>query len=329
MTDWSSAFRDRHAVVLGASGFIGQWTVRVLLDRGATVTAVGRDRAAVQRALGATAARVNVLERDVIASGVRAWLPALAPDIVFNLIGYGVDRTERDRALAERLNHELVAELMETVESLGSPAWPFMRLVHTGSALEYGSTGGILREDSPSAVTTVYGETKLAGTNALVQRARANATPALVARLFTVYGPGEHSGRLLPTVLSARQSETPVPLSDGFQQRDFAYVEDVAEGLLRLAVSGAAPGTVVNLASGVMQTVRHFVRTAATVCGIPVDRLQFGVVPRREEEMRQTAVSVDRLVSLTAWRPSEDIARGVRCALARLDADSRLDSPTS
>ncbi len=317
MSDWRDAFRGCRAVVLGASGFIGRWTVRALVDCGARVVAVGRDRAAVAQALGEARTSADVVTHDMATVHPRRWLAALEPDVVFNLIGYGVDRTERDPALARQLNHVLAAELAEAVASLGPSAWPHVRLVHTGSALEYGSTGGILREDSPSVVTSQYGETKLAGTHAIVEHSRVMGSRSVIARLFTVYGPGEHSGRLLPSILAAKASDTPVPLSDGLQQRDFTYVEDVAEGLLRLAVSPATPGTIVNLASGVMQSVRDFVITAAAVCEIPLEKLQFGVLPRREEEMRQSGVSVDRLLSLTGWRPSEDIARGVARALAR------------
>jgi nucleoside-diphosphate-sugar epimerase len=317
VSDWRDAFSGCRAVVLGASGFIGRWTVRALVDGGAHVTAVGRDGAAIAQALGEAGTRADIVTHDMTTSHPRSWLATLQPDIVFNLVGYGVDRTERDAALAWRLNHELVVQLADAVASLGASDWPHARLVHTGSALEYGTTEGVLREDSPTAVTTLYGETKLAGTDAIMQSARATGIRALVARLFTVYGPGEHAGRLLPSVLAAKTSGASVPLSDGKQQRDFTYVEDVTEGLLRLAVSPVSPGMIVNLGSGVMQTVRDFVIAAAAVCGIPLEKLQFGVLPRREEEMRQSGVSVDRLLSLTGWRPSEDIARGVTRALAR------------
>lgn len=318
MSGWRRSYAGRRAVVLGASGFIGRWTARLLHDCGAHVVAVGRDGAAVEHALGGARSGIEVVVQDFVGTDPQSWLGDLEPDVVFNLVGYGVDRTERDAALSRRLNHEFVAQLTHAVAALGNAHWPHVRLVHTGSALEYGSTGGVLREDSPTAASTEYGKTKLAGSMALVQTARATGCRALVARLFTVYGPGEHAGRLLPSVLSALGSSGPVPMSDGLQQRDFAYVEDVAEGMVRLTVSNAEPGAIVNLASGVMQTVRHFVAAAAAVCGISRDRFNFGAIPRREEEMRQTGVSVERLTSLAGWRPSEDIASGVRRTLARL-----------
>lgn len=309
-------------MVLGASGFIGRWVVRTLVERRAYVIAVGRDADAVRVAVGAKSSPQQLEVYDFARPLASGWLSALNPDVVFNLAGYGVDRSERDVALARRLNRDLVAELSDAVASLGESEWRHVRLVHVGSALEYGTTGGVLHEESPTAATTLYGETKLAGTTALVERARASQTRAIVARLFTVYGAGEHAGRLLPTILGAAARGADVPLSDGLQRRDFAYVEDVAEGLLRLAVSSAQPGEVVNLASGVMQPVRKFVEAAAAVAGVPRERLHFGAVPTRPEEMAHTGVSVERLEELTGWRPSHDLQSGIRRTLMRLSTEA-------
>ena len=322
MKSWAAAYAGRRAVVLGASGFIGRWVARALAERDAHVIAVGRDADSVRSAVGARNAPDQVEAYDFERPLASGWLSALSPDVVFNLAGYGVDRSERDETLARRLNRDLVAELCDAVTSLGASDWPHARLVHAGSALEYGTTGGMLHEGSPTAATTLYGETKLAGTTALVERAHASRTRAIVARLFTVYGAGEHAGRLLPTILGAATSGAVVPLSDGMQRRDFAYVEDVAEGLLRLAVSTAEPGEVVNLATGVMQPVRKFVEAAAAVAGVPRERLHFGSVPTRPEEMSHTGVSVERLDELAEWRPSPDLQSGIRRTLMRLSSEA-------
>ncbi len=323
MSSWAAAYAGRRVVVLGASGFIGRWVARALAERGAHVIAVGREADGVRHAVGAKSAPHQIEVYDFERPLASGWLSALRPDVVFNLAGYGVDRSERDAALARRLNRDLVAELSDAIVSLGVSDWPHARLVHAGSALEYGATGGVLHEGSPTAATMLYGETKLAGTTALVERARASRTRAIVGRLFTVYGAGEHAGRLLPTILGAAASGADVPLSDGLQRRDFAYVEDVAEGLLRLALSSAEPGEIVNLATGVMQPVRKFVEVAAAVAGVPRERLHFGAVPTRPEEMSHTGVSVERLEELTGWRPPADLQAGVRRTLMRLGEEPR------
>lgn len=323
MTQAPSPFRYTRALVLGANGFVGHWVARALRAQGAHLmcavrTIEGAERLA-RHQLGAVVVRRDLGDLDALAS----WIPALRPSVIFNLAGYGVDRGERDEALGDLMNHRLVEALGHVVAAMPRDEWNGARLVHVGSALEYGTTGGVLHESSACAPNTAYGRSKLAGTLALQRTAVEHGVEVCTARLFTVFGPGEHAGRLLPTLLAAAESGVPVALSAGTQRRDFAYVEDVAEGLLRLAVSDVQPGEIVNLATGAMHSVRDFAETAAGVIGIPSERLQFGAVPTREEEMSHEGVSVNRLRELTRWLPDDDIAGGVARTVARL-TESRM-----
>jgi nucleoside-diphosphate-sugar epimerase len=136
-----------------------------------------------------------------------------------------------------------------------------------------------------------------------------------VARLFTVYGPGEHRGRLLPSLVHGARTGSVVELTTGVQQRDFTYVEDAVQGLLRLAISPVRAGQIVNVATGSLATVREFAFAAAEELGMPRERLCFGTRPTREDEMRHDPVRIDRLRALTGWTPPGDIAVGIRRAL--------------
>ena len=163
------------------------------------------------------------------------------PAIVFNLAGYGVDPAEeRDDALSQRLNADLPGELCRALAG-GRPA---RRLVHVGSGIEYGSAGGDLDEETPARPATLYARSKMAGTREVTSLCPALGVHGLTARPFMVYGPGEQDGRLLPSLVraAAAGSGDVLDLTAGDQRRDFTYVEDVAEGLLRLGLSGAPRG---------------------------------------------------------------------------------------
>ncbi len=312
-----ASYRGATALVLGASGFIGRWVARRLSRAGARVVSAVRDTAAmqtvaVQYGITGEIARVDLAEPGSVA----ALFAEHRPSVTFNLAGYGIDRSERDDALAQRINAELVGELALLATAPANKPWLGIRLVHTGSALEYGTIGGHLPEDAAPHPTTLYGQTKLEGTQRLVDAALPNT---VTARLFTVYGPGEHAGRLLPTLLDARSAGEPVPLSAGTQRRDFTYVEDVADGLLALGLRSSIPGGIVNLATGKLYSVREFSETAARVLSIPAERLHFGAVPQRADETPHDTVSVDRLRQSIAWVPSIDVAEGVRRAARFLD----------
>lgn len=312
-----SSYVGVKALVLGASGFIGRWVARSLSGAGAHVISAVRDADgmhAIARQYGISGDIVAVDLTD--SNAIESLFASRRPSITFNLAGYGVDRSERDDALARRINTDLVGAVVRLSERYADHAWRGLRLVHTGSALEYGEIGGHLPEDAAPNPNTLYGQTKLAGTRLLVE---ARLPQAVAARLFTIYGPGEHTGRLLPTLLDARRSGEPVPLSAGTQRRDFTYVADVAEGLLALGLQSSVPGGVVNLATGKLYSVREFAETAARVLAIPAERLHFGAVAQRSDEMPHDTVSVDRLRQSIAWVPTTDVADGVRRAAHFLD----------
>jgi nucleoside-diphosphate-sugar epimerase len=185
-------------------------------------------------------------------------------------------------------------------------------LIHLGSALEYGTIDGDLRETSNCTPTTLYGVTKLHGTRRLYQIAMQGNLRAMTARLFTVYGPGEHPSRLLPTLLRARDATEPLDFTSGTQQRDFTYVEDAARALLMLARSDFGPGEIVNVATGRLLSVRAFIEAAIEVLSLPRDRIRLGALPPRAEEMRHAPVSIERMRSLISWVPASTLTAGIR-----------------
>ena len=90
----------------------------------------------------------------------------------------------------------------------------------------------------------------------------------------------------------------------------------MAEGLSRLGGCEADPGEIINLATGELFSVRHFVEVAAEVMGIDYTRLNFGAIATRSEEMRHDPVRVIRLRERLAWTPTSDLADGIRRACA-------------
>lgn len=311
----AESYRGVRAMVLGASGFIGRWVARSLCDRGAIVHAVVRDRTTAARVFAEHGIAAEVLEADLRhLSTFEAMLKGVAPAIVFNLAGYGVDRTEQDEGAHQALNTQLVLAVSEALRQVRADGWAGQRLIHAGSAQEYGRTTGPVHETTVPQPQTVYGRSKLAATEHLQHCGSTTGLRAVTARLFTVYGPGEHDGRLLPALIAGARSGRPVELTAGEQRRDFTYVEDVAEGLLRLGVSGAPPGAAINLATGRLTSVRAFAEMAAAILGIVPSGLNFGAAALRADEMFHGPVAIDRLRELTAWTPPADLSLGIRRA---------------
>lgn len=311
-----NAYADVHALVLGATGFIGRWVAVALSRAGAQVTCAVRDRAAMERIAQRHDMHVSIVSVNLAdPHSVAALFNARIATVTFNLAGYGIDRAEQDERVAQRINADLVNELVSHCRAAPAPpSWRGHRLVHVGSALEYGPIGGSLPESGEARPNTLYGRTKLAGT--LHTRGKPGA---MTARVFTAYGAGEHEGRLLPSLLSARTSDGPILLSAGTQSRDFTYVEDIADGLLRLGAAPDLSAAPVNLATGVLTTVRQFAETAATVAGLAADRLHFGARAGYADETPHGAVTTARLRAAVGWVPTTGIADGIARSIAQMD----------
>jgi nucleoside-diphosphate-sugar epimerase len=309
-------YAGRHAAVIGATGFIGRWVVRALLDRDAIVHAIVRDDATAQRARGFLPEGVRIASCDATdRHALGAVLHDVRPAITFNLAGYGVAADERDEATAMRVNVRLVEAVCAAIAAVRDQSWTGQAIVHTGSSAEYAQTDEPLTEASAEAPRTLYGKTKLAGTRALGACCRESGIRGVTARLFMVYGAGEHAHRLFPSLIRAAREGAPIALSEGRQRLDFTYVGDVAEGLLRLGVAAAEPGEVVNLATGRLTAVRTFVEAASEILGLSHDQLRIGSIDPRADDVRYGPVRTERLHQLTDWVPDTTIADGIRRTL--------------
>lgn len=314
--DYRQRYAGIRAIVLGGTGFIGRWVARELYYSGAELCLPVRDRVAADRILAADNINGDIYEVDFRdAEALGSIYKEFRPAVTFNLAGYGVDRSEQNEELAYQINAGLIETVCDAICEVRDSEWTGQNIVNVGTAMEYGLANGNLAEDSETKPTTLYGKSKLAGTIALAERCGAGAVKGLTARLFSVYGPGESPKRLLPFLIRAAREETAIPLTAGSHLRDFVYVQDVAESLLRLGLTTSG-GNVVNVATGELSSVKSFVETAAGILGISPERLVFGALPTREEEMEHEPVTNRRLVELTGSAPGTTIPVGIRKSLA-------------
>ena len=307
------AYRGITVLVLGASGFIGRWVARELCKQGADLHLVVRDEKIIRKMFAAYEICGEVLEVDLQERGSSLdLLGKVRPSITFNLAGYGVDPSERDEKINYQINSDLPKSICSAIAEKTDAQWVGQDLIHVGSALEYGTAKGDLSEKSVPNPTTLYGQSKLSGTRQLAQCCEEKGIKGVTARLFTVFGPGEHDGRLLPALLETANTQNTLALTSGVQERDFTYVKDVAEGLLRLGLTtDAKPGEIVNLATGRLTSVQSFAEKAAGILDIPKDKLDFGGKPTRAEEMKHSPVSIERLRELTSWTPETTLEEGI------------------
>ena len=186
---------------------------------------------------------------------------------------------------------------------------PESRLIYTGTAAVYGE-GTDLREDRPMSPTTIVGATKGAATMLMQTYSRVHGVNSVELRLFAPYGPWEHSRRLIPHVVLSALDRQDIPITEGIQQRDFVFIDDVVEALVLASNTNLTPGTVINIGSGVGTPVKDAAEMVLGLMGHPV-KLLVGAVPTRPDEIMEMSADISTAHERLGWEPTVPMGVGL------------------
>ena len=292
-------------LVTGGTGFVGVPTVRRLVERGDQVQVVGRRDPGPSRVPGAAYHEVDLLEEPEAAAAV---VDRVRPEQLVHLAW-----TTTPGAYWGSLDNlpwvRATLALYEAFVAAGG-----RRAVVAGTCAEYDWSVELLSEaTTPLRPQSLYGTAKHAAHELLEAAAAETGVSVAWARLFSIYGPGEQDGRLVPSVLTALRAGDPALVSEGTQVRDFLHVDDAARALLAL-LDGPAIGAV-NVASGVGVPVKEVVATLADLEG-RADLVRYGVRPAPVAEPARLVADVGRLRDEVGFRPRFDLAAGLRDTVA-------------
>jgi nucleoside-diphosphate-sugar epimerase len=144
------------------------------------------------------------------------------------------------------------------------------------------------------------------------------SVPVVRARFFNVYGPGEVPGQyrnVIPNFIYRAMRHEPLTVTGtGEETRDFTFVEDVVDGLLRLGARPEAVGEAVNLASGRETTVNYLAEYINGAIGNPAG-VQY--TSRRDwDQIVRRRASVDKARSLVGYEPKVAMSDGLDRTIA-------------
>ncbi len=290
-------------LIIGASSFLGGHLRREAANAGHTVLTAGRS------ALPGRHLRLDLVADPV--AQVASLVASAAPEVVVNCAGATSGSADALAAANITAVHTLVTALLQS----RVPA----RLVHVGSAAEYGAAedGVPVTETAAPRPAGLYGVTKLGGTR-LVELARTAGLDAVVLRVFNVVGAGApedslpgHAAAQLRRLLAAANGAS-LRLGPLHSVRDFVDARDVADAVLAAAAAPSLPHAIVNVGSGTGVPARALVQELLAVsgCDIPVREDASGSARTAGLDWQQADIT--RAAEDLGWRPSRDLAAAVR-----------------
>src|SRR3954468_12431141 len=220
-------------LVTGGAGFIGSHLTEELVRRGHKVRVVDSLITGQRRNLDHIPG-VEFMEGDLADMTVASRAVAGMNYVLHQAAIPSVPRSVKDPITSNRANVEATLNVLVAARDAG-----VKRLVFAGSSSEYGDTPTLpKREDMPSSPLSPYALQKVVGTTYCQMFYRLYGFDAVSIRYFNVFGPRQdpsspYSGVISVFATALSEGRRPTIYGDGEQTRDFTYVDNVVDGVLR------------------------------------------------------------------------------------------------
>ena len=313
--DYKDYYRGKKVLVTGGAGAIGSNLTRTLADLGASVIVLDDLSAAedwnVPSSANVLFAKGSILDEVVLK---RAFFER--PQVVFHLAAFFANQNSVDHP-----EQDLMVNGMGSLRLLEYSALSRTdRFVYASSGCSiYGSEAPLpLKEEFMSMhLSTPYQITKMLGELYCNFFLHHYGMPVVKARFFNSYGPGEIPGQyrnVIPNFIFWALNGLPLPITgSGEETRDFTYVADIVDGLLRAGYFETAIGQEFNLASG---RETRIVELAHMVNQLTDNQAGIQFAQRRKwDTKKRLLASVDRAGELIGYKPETLFEVGLKNTL--------------
>ncbi|HUL72330.1 MAG TPA: SDR family oxidoreductase [Vicinamibacterales bacterium] len=296
-------------LVTGGAGFIGSHLVEELLRRGQTVR-IADNFSTGKRENLPPAGKCDLIEGDLAEPGVAEKAVAGCDFVLHQAAIPSVPRSVKDPVTSNRANVDATLRVLLAARDAN-----VKRLVFAGSSSVYGDTAVLpKREDMRTNPLSPYALQKLIGEEYCKLFTKLYGLETVTTRYFNVFGPRQDPGSPYSGVISLFidalvAGRAPTIHGDGKQTRDFTYVADVVNGVLRCCDAPGVAGEVINVAAGGRVSLLELVRSLQAITQTSVEPT-FG--PSREGDVRDSQADIIKARKLLGFEPAIPFDEGLR-----------------
>ena len=296
-------------LVTGGAGFIGSHLAEELIRRGDHVRVVdnlvtGR-RSNLDHLQG-----IEFLEGDLADLGV-AQRAVDGCDVVLHQAAIpSVPRSVKDPITSNRANVDGTLNVLVAARDAG-----VKRLVFAGSSSAYGNTPTLPKhEEMPNRPLSPYALQKVIGEEYLKMFTSLYGLETVTIRYFNVFGPRQdpsspYSGVISVFATALLENRSPTIFGDGEQTRDFTYVANVVDGVLRACEAPGASGEVINVATGGRISLNQLFQTMRKMIGASVEPKY---AEPRAGDVRDSQADITKATRLLGYTPTVSFEDGLQ-----------------
>ncbi len=308
-------------LVTGAAGFIGMHLAERLLAVGEAVVGVDNFNDYYSPALKVARSarlegnsRFRMVRMDIAdASRLQSLVQELGADRVVHLAAQAGVRYSIDQPFAyEHSNLKGHLSVLEACRRAGG----VRHLVYASSSSVYGDrpagSRGFSEEDPVDHPVSLYAATKRAGELMSATYSHLYRLPLTGLRFFTAYGPWGRPDMAYYSFTERLLAGAPIEVfGEGRMARDFTYIDDIVEGIVRVLELPPANGghRILNLGGSRPHGLLEMIRLLEAAVGIEARKV---MLPMQPGDVTSTYADISKLQALTGYEPQTTLAEGLR-----------------
>ena len=287
-------------LVTGGAGFIGSHLAEELVRRGDTVRVVD-SLITGKRQNVAHLPQVEFIEGDLADLAVARRAVAGVDFVLHQAAIPSVPRSVQDPITSNRANIDASLNVLVAARDAG-----VRRVVYAGSSSAYGNQPTLPKvETMPTAPLSPYALQKLVAEQYCQMFTELYGLETVTIRYFNVFGPRQdpsspYSGVISLFISALCEGRRPTIYGDGEQTRDFTYVANVVDGVLRACHAPKASGQVINVATGGRVSLNHLFQTVREL--VKADAEPIYAEPRAGD-VRDSQADISKARQLLGYTP--------------------------
>jgi nucleoside-diphosphate-sugar epimerase len=295
-------------LVTGGAGFIGSHLAEELLRRGQRVRIVDSLITGKRENL-AHLPEVEFLRGDLADLDVARRAVEGMDYVLHQAAIPSVPRSVSDPITSNRANVDATLNTLVAARDAG-----VRRVVYAASSSAYGNTPTLPKhEEMPTVPLSPYALQKLVGEEYMRLFSELYGLETVSIRYFNVFGPRQdpsspYSGVISLFIRALVEGRQPIVHGDGEQTRDFTYVANVVDGVLRACEAPDVSGTVINVATGGRISLNDLLRTLRAILGSDVAAVH---EEPRAGDVRDSQADITRARRLLQYEPHVSFEDGL------------------
>jgi len=300
-------------LVTGGAGFIGSHLAEELVRRGHRVRVADSLITGKRRNIDHISG-IEFVEGDLAELAVAHRAVSGVEYVLHQAAIPSVPRSVNDPIASNRANIDATLNVLVAAREAGAK-----RVVYAGSSSAYGDTPTLpKREDMPTNPLSPYALQKLVGEQYNQMFTRLYGFETVTIRYFNVFGPRQDPGSPYSGVISLfatalLERRRPTIYGDGEQTRDFTYVANVVDGVLRACEAPGVAGEAINVATGGRISLNELLRVMNRIVGTDIRPIY---ADARAGDVRDSQADISKARRLLGYEPLIALEEGLRRTLA-------------